>query len=109
VRSQHPNETENGARGKRCDMDGKPGGCFRGKKTSYATAIVENNTAGVRDRQGGNRTREAGNRDEVESVVAKLSFATHSSNESGKTILPFLSNPKVTPDEPPCPSEANPV
>ena len=90
-------------------MDGKPGGCFRGKKTSYATAIVENNTAGVRERQGGNRTREAGNRDEVESVVAKLSFATHSSNESGKTILPFLSNPKVTPDEPPCPSEANPV
>ena len=53
-------------------MDGKPGGCFRGKKTSYATAIVENNTAGVRERQGGNRTREAGNRDEVEGGVANI-------------------------------------
>ena len=31
------------------------------------------------------------------------------SNESGKIILPFLSNPKVTPDEPPCPSVANPA
>src|SRR6266508_1904169 len=29
-----PNEKENGARGNRCDMDGKPEGCFRGKKTS---------------------------------------------------------------------------
>ncbi len=36
-------------------------------------------------------------------------FIRHSSNESGKTILPFLSNPKVTPDEPPCPSVANPA
>src|SRR5207248_10826386 len=36
-----------------------------------------------------------------------LSFATHRSNESGKVILPFLSNPKVTLDEPPCPSVAN--
>jgi len=32
--TQGPNEKENGARGKRCDMDGKPEGCFRGKKTS---------------------------------------------------------------------------
>src|SRR6266513_4356387 len=38
-----------------------------------------------------------------------LSFATYRSNESGKVILPFLSNPKVTPDEPPCPSVANPL
>jgi hypothetical protein len=29
-----PNEKENGARGKWCDIDGKPEGCFRGKKTS---------------------------------------------------------------------------
>jgi hypothetical protein len=36
-------------------------------------------------------------------------FATHRSNESGKVILPFLSNPKVTLDEPPCPSVANPA
>jgi len=28
------NEKENGARGKRCDMDGKPEGWFLGKKTS---------------------------------------------------------------------------
>ena len=34
---------------------------------------------------------------------------THSSNESGKVILPFLSNPKVTLDEPPCPSVADPA
>ena len=33
-------------------------------------AIVENNTAGVREREDANRTREAGNRDEVEGVVA---------------------------------------
>src|SRR5207249_178366 len=33
----------------------------------------------------------------------------HRSNESGKVIFPFLSNPKVTPDEPPCPSVANPA
>ena len=32
-------------------------------------AIVENNTAGVRQRKDANRTREAGNRDEVEGVV----------------------------------------
>src|SRR5206468_11580655 len=38
-----------------------------------------------------------------------LSFATHRSNESGKVIFPFLSNPKVTLDEPPCPSVANPA
>jgi len=31
---ESPNEKENGARGKRSDMDGKPEGCFRGKKTS---------------------------------------------------------------------------
>ena len=39
--------------------------------------------------------------------------ASHSplidSNESGKVIFPFLSNPKVTLDEPPCPSVANPL
>jgi hypothetical protein len=33
-------------------------------------AIVENDTAGVRERKDANRTREAGNRDEVEGVVA---------------------------------------
>jgi len=33
-------------------------------------AIIENNTAGVREREEANRTREAGNRDEVEGVVA---------------------------------------
>jgi len=33
-------------------------------------AIVENNTAGVRQRKDANRTREAGNRDEVEGDVA---------------------------------------
>src|ERR1044072_7283672 len=43
----------------------------------------------------------------VHRLVRCFHFATHSSNESGKTILPFLSNPKVTLDEPPCPSEAN--
>src|SRR6266705_3586095 len=72
-----------------------------------------------------NRTRVAGHLDEIQGVVAlnlfrngavgfidwldSISFATHRSNESGKVILPFLSNPKVTPDEPPCPSEANPA
>src|SRR5438552_11219475 len=35
-------------------------------------------------------------------------IATHRSNESGKVILPFLSNPKVTPDEPPCPIGSEP-
>ena len=89
-------------------------------------AIVENNTAGVRQRKDANRTREAGNRDEVEGVVANTLelprngavgfidwldpfIRTHRSNESGKIILPSLSNPKVTPDEPPCPSVANPA
>jgi hypothetical protein len=43
------------------------------------------------------------------SIGWMLSFATHRSNESGKVILPVLSNPKVTPDEPPCPSVANPA
>src|SRR4029453_4441940 len=38
-----------------------------------------------------------------------LSFATHRSNESGKVILPFLSNPKVTPDKPPSPSTGTPA
>ena len=33
-RDMGPNEKENGACEKRCDMDGKPEGCFRGKKTS---------------------------------------------------------------------------
>ena len=42
-------------------------------------------------------------------LTKMLSFATHSSNESGKIIFPSLPNPKVTPDEPPCPSEANAV
>src|SRR5437867_2598392 len=47
---------------------------------------------------------------ELASLIGQmLSFATHRSNESGKVILPFLSNPKVTPDEPPCPSVANPA
>ncbi len=36
-------------------------------------------------------------------------IATHRSNESGKVIVPFLLNPKVTLDEPPCPSVANPA
>src|SRR6266581_845290 len=88
---------------------------------------LNNITAGVREREDANRTRVVGHLDEIQGVVANkldlfrngavgfidwldsISFATHRSNESGKVILPFLSNPKVTPDEPPCPSEANPA
>src|SRR6266566_431802 len=39
---RRPNETEDGARGKRRDMDGKPEGGFRGKKTSLATQYFLN-------------------------------------------------------------------
>ena len=80
----------------------------------------------MRERKDANRTREAGNRDEVEGVVANTLntfrngavgfidwldafIRTHRSTESGKIIVPSLSNPKVTPDEPPCPSVANPA
>src|SRR5436189_2176324 len=85
---------------------------------------LNNITAGVREREDANRTREAGHLDEIQGGVANTVnvlrggavglivwldafIATHRSNESGKVIFPFLSNPKVTPDEPPCPSVAN--
>jgi hypothetical protein len=47
-------------------MDGKPGGCFRGKKHHKLQLSLNNFTAGVRQDDQTNRTRAAGSQDEVD-------------------------------------------
>jgi hypothetical protein len=47
-------------------MDGKPGGCFRGKKHHKPQLSLNNFTTGVLQGDQTNRTRAAGSRDEVE-------------------------------------------
>jgi hypothetical protein len=50
-------------------MDGKPEGCFLGRKHHKPRLALNNITAGVREREDANRTREAGHLDEIHGVV----------------------------------------